>query len=89
MSKTTRRLLKLGPTENSTRVIAGIQARKLIQVALVAVGKNRNGPEILFLVMVQAFGARKRVDGLKGSGKSGAVVYRTRMVNCAELGMDF
>ena len=27
--------------------------------------------------------------GLKGSGKSGAVVYRTRMVNCAELGMDF
>ena len=41
-----------------------------------AVGKNRNGLEILFLVMVQAFGARKRVDGLKGPRKSGAVVYR-------------
>jgi len=84
-----RRLLKLGPTENLTRVNAGIQARKLIQVALVAEGKNRNGLEILFLVMVQAFGAGKRLDDLRGSAKSGAVVYHPRKVNCADLGVDF
>ena len=84
-----RRLVKLGPTENLTRVNAGIQARKLIQIALVPGGKNRNGLEILFLVMVQAFGARKRLDDLSGSAKSGAVVYHPRKVNCADLGVDF
>jgi hypothetical protein len=36
-----------------------------------------------------AFGARKRVDGLKRFVKSGAVAYRTRKVNCAELSVDF
>ena len=49
MSKTTRRLLKVGPTENSTRVTAGIRARKLIQVALVVVGIFLR---ILFLVVL-------------------------------------
>jgi len=83
MSKTARGLLKLGPRENSTRVIDGIQLRKLSQVA------NPNCPEVMLAVRVQVFAARKRDDGLKGSDKSGAVASRTREKNCPELGIDF
>jgi len=83
MSKTARWLLKLGPTENSTRVIDGIRLRKLSQVA------NPNGPEVMLAVRVQVFAARKRDDALKGSDKSGAVASRTREKNCPELGIDF
>jgi hypothetical protein len=83
MSKTARGLLKLGPRENSTRVIDGIQSRKLSQVA------NRNHPEIVFAVRVQVFAARERDNGLKDSGESGAVASRTREKNCPELGIDF
>jgi hypothetical protein len=83
MSKTARGLLKLGPTENSTRVIDGIRLRKLSQVA------NRNCPEIMFAVRAQVFAVRERDDALKGSDKSGAVASRTREKNCPELSIDF
>lgn len=83
MSKTARGLLKLGPTENSTRAINGIHLRKLSQVA------NRNCPEVMLAIRVQVLAARERDDGLEGSDKSGAVASCAREMNCPELGKDF